>query len=577
MRLLGCGVGRSFSSPRILVHDPTYGPYLRISNKILDFIFANEEVGNIFDVLLPLPKGVNLNFVANCSPFRSTPSLSSYFEFKNLYAYKLVDNFPTLRDRLRELDHVSPDHTVLLDAMNPERICRSSEFSQLIGDRNFNAVTKELIGLGRFFWLSISETVNGWQLFGWDAAINPSNEVDIDSGCAIAAVFESDELQCEISPSFRSQPLAISTRHTDKFSYELAEFGSEKKPIDTTLITSFTAGPLDKTLQEYWPSGSITPEPYLFSVMDIRFIRNLLKRPALQRDNRSNPNRLGNFLDEIASSQELISILARKLKDIFETNSLNSPAAFATYFPNAMLETTSTFGIDSLRAVALLAIELKKPEYGFDNLSVIEFVGGSTTSHLKTENHNGVYNLVNYPKSRFTSYREILNAIDIATRDGLKERMEEAGLTFSLELEPGKFNCISSVDRCVEFVSLLDKESKLISLNLDIGHYLISRHASEDVSRFDETLEELAHYFSHAHISKHYLKCHFADSWIGRGRLEDEYKQMLNFYVSATTQRRAKGLPASNSVAVELECTVPNEAVIETVFEVQSYLDSRTS
>lgn len=208
-------------------------------------------------------------------------------------------------------------------------------------------------------------------------------------------------------------------------------------------------------------------------------------------------------------------------------------------------------GLLALRFLIRLAQVLRERNH---NVKVVEIVSGGVVG--------GIHRLPPTPSEprslnvQRRSREQCCSALFDQLRC-LDEELNSADVTLSVEMEPGPLFAffdarfpIAGINTFVEH--LADAEDKgmsrgRIGLNLDIGHYMISRIAPEQLS------EDVLGRIAHAHVSDHNA-AHLADAVVGNLHGIDDFVPWMSLLLRRGASASMTPTRFSGLVSVELEC-----------------------
>lgn len=338
--------------------------------------------------------------------------------------------------------------------------------------------------------------------------------------------------------------------------------------LKVALISSFLPRRACK-VKPFWPKladGSpVACEFYGFMLPDQKPIVSRL-RAKLHADASLEPMSLHELLDWIGQAADRV----REVADyVHESYSLESAPiiGIASYIPELSQPPgshASKMAIASLRCLCQLAIELRTRHQ--HPVSTIELVGGSRVVGvdwkrlLNDMRQHPSPDLSIITESPETTRSWLADAIR-ASVENLEDRLEKEGISLALELEPGELyvlNDLVSVRQLIESMDL-----PILGLNMDIGHFLMSRHLHPDLDEWNAQLEHMKPWLCHCHVSRHSLAGHFGDNPLPDPQaITWEMRELLHVYADAL---RTRSPPREPYVSVELEAAADIPSVCASV------------
>jgi hypothetical protein len=201
----------------------------------------------------------------------------------------------------------------------------------------------------------------------------------------------------------------------------------------------------------------------------------------------------------------------------------------------------------ALRALIALARDLRARGH---RLSTIEIVAGSAIRGLwPAMEHGRQLYVANRPKTLARLFGSLLYVLDRVALEA-----QDAGVCFSIEMEPGPLYLLRDETTILDLCEALDDSARLspvVGLNLDIAHWSLA----DIPPSFLDLHPKVANRIVHVHVSSH-CAGHFGDLCLGEARRSDLLLEWLGAAqrIALGARDRGKRLPKfSGRASVEIE------------------------
>jgi sugar phosphate isomerase/epimerase len=545
-------VGSKIGSNEILVNDPSWSPFRQLTTAGLlhsrlqeDDAGANENGPAFFIPVIPSGVHLPLGWVDSDRHQKDVfrryrPGALYYATILQEHAYTAGWPIPVkpcgVRDRiihsewrLVQIDVDAPveDHDL---RGAPEDLFKKGWESlrqAIVHRRNVRT---------RWCWLQYYQHEHLWI---WDAELQPGPRAAQKDGKAIPVSDQIAEYVLvavdprKLYPASPEQPVPAAVPANERSAAAPADAGAEmadksagpgereganEPEIEPSLISSFSVFGLEHSLQN-WPrdpSGAAiikNVELYCFMLDDVG---PLLGVPRVETGMPRIPTPLEAMAQiaqtdaEAASSAVLVADRIMDLLAVYDPKGELKIRSFASYLPELASWNSAKrdAGRRALRFLVELADQLRARKH---IVQTIELVGGSRIGQFAATEDNLVY---------IAQQRDPREVLDLLRESllGVRERAEEVGIRFALELEPGRFFALNETQVAQSFIAVDDKASLVADdesfiaadkpfcyFNLDIAHCVFIKKCSTSAAG------PLSGSIAHVHICDHSEKCHMDD------------------------------------------------------------------
>jgi sugar phosphate isomerase/epimerase len=331
-----------------------------------------------------------------------------------------------------------------------------------------------------------------------------------------------------------------------------SELPPAKNFPEISLISSFAANGL-ATAVANWPRRHVDNcEMYAFMRPDATLIHSGKDCPPIQWMNLPDRRQQKRMAVRIADSIELIEKQHGYMPRI---------RAFATHFPE-VARAVPDMSVNSLSTLVELARTLRDRRH---SVSTIEVVAGSRILGLqpyrrppKRGEPQEIICVAKVVPRPVDSGRvpSILSAIAEVVK--FTELSASERLTFSIELEPGRYYELNDLQGICHLISAIDQHplakmlKPIVGLSVDIGHYAIAGILPSQL--LGSKMDRVVHFHLSDHRGGHFVDLPIGDGGLGSQRGKAAFDPWLKFIYECYTTARADELPPlSGLVSLEME------------------------
>lgn len=369
---------------------------------------------------------------------------------------------------------------------------------------------RELVDLGhvpkRWCWVQYKKHKHGEfgeSLWIWDATREAPTPTDVfPEGQYLLAVAGRKGTQWTLSlpkspPSSAVVPVPVSRAS------ELNLPKGDSKLLKPALISSFDVDGLESAASQWKPG--VGCEAYLAMRSDLQ---------ALFEENEPGQDAVS-AMARLSEDESRINLIAHRLA------AKNLPiTGFASFIPEITGNPEERRGQRAQGAISFLAkLALALHKCGHDNahLRTIELVAGSRIERIFQAEPLPIGDGLKFRHlarrmSDSEARRRVLANLSHAVKEPLSRQMQEHGICFAFELEPGPLFALRDWDTIRNFALMIDGNERLspvVGLNLDIAHWRIA--LGDDAIEVIQKTEVVRRRIVHAHISGHHPHAHLGD------------------------------------------------------------------
>ena len=328
--------------------------------------------------------------------------------------------------------------------------------------------------------------------------------------------------------------------------------GSGRTPIDflSSVRTKLAADPVGLNILE---DGRLRIEYYMAMLDDIGFD----KHPSYKNCS------LSKALAVCRKSVERIDLLWAKRTALEAKEKKLLITGFSSFIPeiSSFDQQTRSDSVEAMLAIHEIAMVFNLNGH---RITYLELVGGSILGSLAQfddQERTMCLNVLSAVDSLDYLY-ESLRAIEESVSQNRAEKPGFPQLKLLLEIEPGLEFVLN---RPAEMLSLLNKLSDNVGINIDIPHYRLAINENE----IDETVKFIRDFRSrigNVHLSRH-SKSHFCDLCFDEKNVESVDEQLINAIFSEPS--------CQPSVTVEYEAAPSARDVCNSLCSTYLYLNER--
>ncbi len=359
----------------------------------------------------------------------------------------------------------------------------------------------------------------------------------------------------ELSESHRSLAVSVMTSYGDRKTF------ADKCDKLSSLFPESRPGKVPPRLGVEW---------YCFMEPEVKHAKSLV----IQEEQAPSGSASHSAVEFLASLQDDQS--KRIAIEISQSLKANSPhlqiSALASFIPEIsrnVHEQAAAVGRKAIRTLLKFASHLRELNHP---VRVVELVAGSRFVGLLPGAGKNGRSAVSVLTSNQAQDNVIMNLKLVLLKSA------PSGPCLALELEPGEYFTLNSLDALREMAEKLEKQDiGRVGFNLDIAHWRlapISDHSTEsrpiepdDVRRCLPVMKRIVH----GHISDHHPTAHFGDLPLIQ-ELEASFRPWLDLLRDAQTINGPKGLAPSGFLSLELEAMRNRKVVSESLKVLSAWL-----